>query len=52
MRGVPGLAHVVNTAAIARPEIVVTPKPDQAARAGGAEPGTLRNPKTPCVSEY
>ena len=36
MRGVPGLAHVVNTAAIARPEIVVTPKPDQAARAGGS----------------
>ncbi len=34
MRAVPGLAHVVNTAAIARPEIVVTPKPDQAARAG------------------
>ena len=34
MRGVPGLAHVVNTASIARPEIVVTPKPDQAARAG------------------
>ncbi|WP_297512650.1 efflux RND transporter permease subunit [uncultured Caulobacter sp.] len=34
MRTVPGLAHVVNTAAIARPEIVVTPKPDQAARAG------------------
>ncbi len=34
MRGVPGLAHVVNTGSIARPEIVVTPKPDQAARAG------------------
>jgi len=34
MRNVPGLAHVVNTAAIARPEIVVTPRPDQAARAG------------------
>jgi len=34
MRSVPGLAHVVNTASIARPEIVVTPKPDQAARAG------------------
>jgi multidrug efflux pump subunit AcrB len=34
MRGVPGLAHVVNTASIARPEIVVTPKADQAARAG------------------
>jgi HAE1 family hydrophobic/amphiphilic exporter-1 len=34
MRTVPGLAHVVNTAAIARPEIVVTPRPDQAARAG------------------
>ena len=34
MRAVPGLAHVVNTASIARPEIVVTPKADQAARAG------------------
>ncbi|CAN5533795.1 efflux RND transporter permease subunit [soil metagenome] len=34
MRNVPGLANVVNTAAIARPEIIVTPKPDQAARAG------------------
>jgi HAE1 family hydrophobic/amphiphilic exporter-1 len=34
MRSVPGLAHVVNTASIARPEIVVTPRPDQAARAG------------------
>lgn len=34
MRSVPGLAHVVNTAAIARPEIVVTPNADQAARAG------------------
>ena len=34
MRGVKGLANVVNTAAIARPEIIVTPKPDQAARAG------------------
>jgi HAE1 family hydrophobic/amphiphilic exporter-1 len=34
MRGVHGLANVVNTAAIARPEIIVTPKPDQAARAG------------------
>jgi len=34
MRGVPGLANVVNTAAIARPEIIVSPKPDQAARAG------------------
>ena len=34
MRNVPGLANVVNTAAIARPEIIVSPKPDQAARAG------------------
>jgi hypothetical protein len=34
MRTVPGLANVVNTASIARPEIIVTPKPDQAARAG------------------
>jgi HAE1 family hydrophobic/amphiphilic exporter-1 len=34
MRGVPGLANVVNTAAIARPEIVVTPRADEAARAG------------------
>ncbi|PZU61522.1 MAG: acriflavine resistance protein B, partial [Brevundimonas sp.] len=34
MRGVPGLANVVNTAAIARPEIVVTPRPDEAALAG------------------
>ena len=34
MRGVAGLANVVNTAAIARPEIIVTPMADQAARAG------------------
>lgn len=34
MRGVPGLANVVNTAAIARPEIVVTPRADEAALAG------------------
>ena len=34
MRGVPGLANVVNTAAIARPEILVTPRPDEAALAG------------------
>ncbi|MGV9009032.1 efflux RND transporter permease subunit [Brevundimonas sp.] len=34
MRSIPGLANVVNTAAIARPEIVVTPRPDQAALAG------------------
>ena len=34
MRAVPGLANVINTAAIARPEIVVTPRPDQAALAG------------------
>jgi len=34
MRGVPGLANVVNTAAIARPEILITPKADEAARLG------------------
>ncbi|MDO9223239.1 MAG: efflux RND transporter permease subunit [Caulobacter sp.] len=34
MRGIPGLENVVNTADIARPEILVTPKPDQAARMG------------------
>ncbi|PZO06063.1 MAG: acriflavine resistance protein B [Alphaproteobacteria bacterium] len=34
MRSVPGLANVINTAAIARPEIVVTPRPDQAALMG------------------
>lgn len=34
MRTVPGLANVVNTAAIARPEILITPRPDQAALAG------------------
>ena len=34
MRGVPGLANVINTAAIARPEIVVTPRPDEAALFG------------------
>ena len=34
MRGVPGLANVVNTAAIARPEILVTPRADEAARLG------------------
>jgi HAE1 family hydrophobic/amphiphilic exporter-1 len=34
MRAVPGLANVVNTAAIARPEILVTPRPDQAAMMG------------------
>src|SRR5690606_30238538 len=34
MRGVPGLANVVNTAAIARPEILVTPRADRAALAG------------------
>ena len=34
MRGVPGLANVVNTAAIARPEILVTPRADEAALAG------------------
>ncbi|WP_339913470.1 efflux RND transporter permease subunit [uncultured Brevundimonas sp.] len=34
MRTVPGLANVVNTASIARPEILVTPKPDQAALMG------------------
>ena len=34
MRTVEGLANVVNTAAIARPEILVTPRPDQAALMG------------------
>ena len=34
MRGVPGLANVVNSAAIARPEILVTPRSDEAALAG------------------
>jgi len=34
MRGLPGLANVVNTADIARPEILVSPKPDVAARMG------------------
>ena len=34
MRGVPGLANVVNTAAIARPELLVTPRTDEAARLG------------------
>jgi len=34
MRGVVGLANVVNTASIARPEILITPKADAAARAG------------------
>ncbi len=34
MRAVPGLANVVNTASIARPEILVTPRPDQAALMG------------------
>jgi HAE1 family hydrophobic/amphiphilic exporter-1 len=34
MRSVPGLANVINTAAIARPEIVVTPRPDEAALMG------------------
>ena len=34
MRQVPGLANVINTAAIARPEILITPRPDQAALAG------------------
>jgi hydrophobe/amphiphile efflux-1 (HAE1) family protein len=34
MRGVKGLANVVNTAAIARPEILVTPRPDEAALLG------------------
>lgn len=34
MRGVPGLANIVNTAAIARPEILVTPRPDEAALLG------------------
>lgn len=34
MRTVPGLANVVNTASIARPEILVEPRPDQAALMG------------------
>ncbi|MFN3931868.1 MAG: efflux RND transporter permease subunit [Brevundimonas sp.] len=34
MRAVPGLANVVNSAAIARPELLVTPRPDEAALAG------------------
>jgi HAE1 family hydrophobic/amphiphilic exporter-1 len=34
MRTVPGLANVVNTASIARPEILVVPRPDQAALMG------------------
>jgi hydrophobe/amphiphile efflux-1 (HAE1) family protein len=34
MRAVPGLANVVNTAAIARPEILITPRTDEAARLG------------------
>lgn len=34
MRGVKGLANVVNTSAIARPEIVVTPRADEAAMLG------------------
>ncbi|MBP7705191.1 MAG: efflux RND transporter permease subunit [Caulobacter sp.] len=34
MRTVPGLANVLNTAAIARPEILVTPRADEAARLG------------------
>ena len=45
MRDVPGLANVVNTASIARPEILITPKPDQAALMGvstGAISQTVR----------
>jgi len=34
MKQVQGLANVVNTSAIARPEIVVTPRPDEAALLG------------------
>jgi HAE1 family hydrophobic/amphiphilic exporter-1 len=34
MRGIEGIENVVNTADIARPELIVTPKPDQAARMG------------------
>ena len=34
MRSVPGLANVVNTASIARPEILVTPRADEAALMG------------------
>lgn len=45
MRRVPGLANVVNTASIARPEILITPRPDQAALMGvstGAISQTVR----------
>ena len=34
MRGVEGLANVVNTAAIARPELLISPREDEAALAG------------------
>jgi HAE1 family hydrophobic/amphiphilic exporter-1 len=34
MRGVPGLSNVVSTAALVRPEILITPKSDVAALAG------------------
>ncbi|MEG2314211.1 efflux RND transporter permease subunit, partial [Brevundimonas sp.] len=34
MRGVKGLANVINTSSIARPEIIVTPRPDEAALLG------------------
>src|SRR5690606_13772326 len=34
MRGVPGLANVVNSAAIARPELLVVPRSDEAALLG------------------
>ncbi|ATQ43992.1 efflux RND transporter permease subunit [Caulobacter mirabilis] len=34
MRAIPGLVNVTNTADIARPEILVSPKPDVAARMG------------------
>ncbi len=34
MRGVPGLVNVVNSSALVRPELVVTPRTDEAARMG------------------
>lgn len=34
MRAVPGLTNVTNTAAIARPELLITPRTDEAARLG------------------
>lgn len=34
MRGIPGFSNVVNSSALARPELVVTPRTDEAARMG------------------